>query len=295
MAPEYLFKDQHLWSKVRAFYARAFNPRYLENYTTTIYPRTFFPGRMRDGPEYRMVKIEQHENVHKFDRWNEGFKFNLKYLFPQWLAMPFLLAVVGLGGPWSWVCFGGLLVLLHVGLAVLALAARGEKVPGKAAYIAFGILSGLPALACLGATILWGKWFALLWLPVVLFTLPWPIKARWRRDYELRGYTMSLYIEWLKHGNVRGAIIDHYVKGFTGPAYVWMETNGDYVRKELLFQTNRFRQNAAGFLEEWAWMPSGPKRKGEDASKLAIPYRESERFMRVEGLIRFNPVENGDG
>jgi hypothetical protein len=287
---EYAFKGDKLSSKFRAFYARPFCPEYMESYSTSMYPNTYFAEKKR-GDHDSCVKTEFHENVHKWDRWKQGFKFTLKYIWPHWVGVPFLAAAVVLGGLWSWLAFGALLVLLHTGLGVLAVsAAKAEsKTPSKGAAIAFYVLTGVGALGLLTATILGGGYFALLWVPAALFFSPWPLKPWWRRDAELRGYTMSLYRIWLQHKNHLNDkwwadTVERYVKTFSGSAYFFMETNGNWTRKELGFQINRFRDNEATFLENWQWSTRdlGPV----DAAKAeAEPFRMASKFMKQEGLI----------
>ena len=283
------FKEDEFWSKVRAFYIRIFNPWYLFRFITTLYPDTFFPTKkfVTDTP-YRATRVEFHENVHKWDRWNEGVRFSLKYLFPQWVGIPFILAAVILGGVWSWMALGCLFVLLHVGLVILAISASktgktGEDpAPSKAARTTALVLVGIGAAGTIGCTIWFGTWFAFLWVPALLFTSPWPIKAFWRRDYEIRGYTMSLFAEWLKHGNVRDSEIPRMVKNFSGSAYFWMEPNGDKVQAELEWQVARFQTNTTDFLRYW-------KRSDKDGfiwAKDAEPYRMAHDFMVKEGLTR---------
>lgn len=277
------YKDEEWGSKVRGFYARLFNPRYMQGYITTLYPDTFFPSALYVQKNvYRATKIEFHENVHKWDRNHEGFKFTIKYAFPQLFAVPFIIAAVALAGIWGLAGFATLLVLLHVGLGVLAASAgkADDGVPSKGIQALAWILTSLGGLAAVAGTVLGGGWFSLLWAPAALFLSPWPLKARWRRDYELRGYTMSLYSEWLRYGNVRPQIVTHYVEQFTGPAYFYMETDEDYVRKELHWQLSRFQLDEESFLRTWAWLD---KDKGADGG-MAEPYRMAKSFMVKEKL-----------
>jgi len=71
----------------------------------------------------------------------------------------------------------------------------------------------------------------------VLFLLPLP--AYWRKEYEVRGYKMSLFVEgewsknWAKEDRVRylTALADHYNSQFTSSAYYFMWPFG--VSKQL--------------------------------------------------------------
>jgi hypothetical protein len=293
---DYFFKENCLSSKILAFYVRPFNPTYLYRFTTTRYPNTYFPGRKK-GNEKSMLRTEFHENVHKFDRWSEGFSFTLKYLFPQWVALPFVLAVVVLGGLWSWLAFGALLAALHIGLAVLAGSASkagpddgyAGAIPSRGARTAFFVLTGVATLNLLLWTILGGGWFALLWLGAALFASPWPIKAFWRRDYEIRGYTATLYRIWLEYGQIWVGAVADLVENFTGSNYFWMEPSGEAVEKELTFQVSLFMSTGiengeAVFLERWnnEWLA---KPGGRDRKKMAEPFRMIKEFVEKEKLF----------
>jgi hypothetical protein len=102
----YYFKGSHFWSKLRGFYARVFNPTYINGFSTTLFPNTFFAESLRYR-EDDALEVEFHENVHKWDRASDGIIFNLKYLFPHWLALPFMLLAVIFGGWQTWIAFGG--------------------------------------------------------------------------------------------------------------------------------------------------------------------------------------------
>lgn len=283
----YYFKPEPVVSRIRAFYARPFCPAYIQTYSTSMYPDTFFASKKKGHPQ-SCVETEFHENVHKWDRWKQGFMFTLKYIFPHWLALPFLAAVVVLSGWQSWLVFAGFLAFLHIGLVVLARSAkRDEKgMPHKIAQVFFYVITGLGVLALLASTIWWGRWWAFLWLGAVLFASPWPFKPWWRRDAELRGYTMTLYRIWLKYKDRLSEqswneTIEHYVKTFSGPNYFFMELNKDYVRKELKFQINRFRNQQASFLAYWAWA----RKPGHVYKEEAEPFRMAKDFMTAEGMF----------
>jgi len=289
----YRFKQDHFSSKLIAFYLRPFNPTYLDQYTTTRYPDTYFPGRKK-ADEESMLATEYHENVHKWDRWKQGPKFSIGYAFPQLFAAPFILAAVFLAGPLGWAGFGSLLVLFHLGLLVLALSAgKGDPsdgyagaVPSTAARVAFFILAGLGGAACIGGSVIGGGLFSLLWLGAALFLSPWPLKSRWRRDAELRGYTMSLYRIWVRYRDSWNEewferALKQYVRAFTGPAYFYMERDGAYVEKEFRFQVMRFQTNEDTFLENWQWS-TRPIKSVEKVKEQAEPFRMARTFMEDE-------------
>lgn len=290
---DYHFKQDKFSSKLIAFYVRPFNPTYLDRYTTTRYPDTYFPGRKK-ADEESMLATEYHENVHKWDRWKQGFRFTLGYAFPQLFAAPFILAAALVAGPWGWIGLGVLLALFHLGLLVLALSAGEGKpddgyagaVPSTAARVAFFTLTGLGGVACVGGSIIGGGFLALLWLGAILFLSPWPLKSRWRRDAEIRGYTMSLFRIWLQYQNNWNEewfekALKKYVLAFTGPAYFFMETNGKYVEEEFRFQVSRFQANIDQFLARWAWQ----RKRGWSSTEQAEPFRMAYFFMVKEGKV----------
>lgn len=292
---EYAFKGDKLASKIRAFYARPFCPRYMQSFSTSMYPDTFFAEKKR-GRYESCLETEFHENVHKWDRWKQGIKFSLKYTFPHWVGLPFILAAVVLGGLWSWVAFGAMVALLHAGLAALAVSAGADKdgKPSSGSQVAFFVLAGLGVLGLLVTNIWAAGWWSLLWLGSLL-SAPWPLKPIWRRDAELRGYTMSLYRIWRKYRHswqerYEKQTIDRYVKHFTGPAYMFMELDGDYVRREFEFQMDRMKtgdgnednQGGNGFLDCWCW----ERKKGWYGVEQAEPFRMARSFMDEEGMYQ---------
>lgn len=280
----YYFKGDKKSSAVRAFYARPFCPEYMYSFSTTMYPNTFFAEKKR-GRMQSCLETEYHENVHKWDRCNEGIKMYFKYAWPHWMAIPFLLAVVALSGWYGLVAFGAFVVCLHIGLGILAIAARyGENgVPSGGAAIPFYVLGGLSFILLVVVTVREGEYWAFLWLGFLLFVSPWPIKPFWRRNYELRGYTMSLYRIWKKYkdefdeGKFNEAI-EWYVQVFAGPDYVFMETDRNWVRKEFLFQYGRMQFSEEAFLKNWIWRD---KMKHPSFS-AAEPFRMAKRSMDRE-------------
>lgn len=282
----YFFKHKTFSSKVRAFYARPFCPKYIQSFSTTLYPNTFYAEK-KEGKPQSCVETEFHENVHKWDRWKEGVSFNLKYLWPHWMLLPFLVAVIIIAGWWGLGALGAALVLLHLGLFILATSARNVKdgIPTREANVAFYVLAGLGLCLLLAGTVVGAGWWGFLWLGVFLFASPWPIKPFWRRDYEIRGYTMSLYRTWMKHKHDFDVdkwreTLERYAKIFSGPSYLFMELNEDKVRAEFLFQMGRLRFSERGFLKNWIWS----QEPGHANPEKAEPYRMAKRFIESEGV-----------
>lgn len=97
------FKTENTVSKILGVLAYPFNPRYMQDYTTTRFPRVFFPSRafVEENPR-RAWKILAHEFVHLWDRQQRGLAFNLGYSFPQILAVLALSALLAIWlGPWA--------------------------------------------------------------------------------------------------------------------------------------------------------------------------------------------------
>lgn len=291
----YIKRDR--WSsKVRAFYARAFNYSYLEGFTTTLYPNTFFASTLSDDPA-TMLEIEFHENVHKWDRHKEGWMFNLAYAWPHWLGLPFVLAAIVLGVWQTWVSFGIFVTLLHLGLLGLAISAphdpkkRGE--PSTVAYVLFYVLAGIGVLLTLASSIWFGKWWAFMWLGAALFLPPWPFKPIGRRNREIRGYVMSLFTYWLQYDctltDLKNQVEWIAAQSFDGPSYFYMETNRDWVRNELMFHVERFTEHPQDFLQEWVWsheVSSCDSKVNAKRAELAEPYRLAYQFLKKENLIQ---------
>lgn len=282
----YYFKPDKTSSKIRAFYARPFCPKYTQTFSTTMYPNTFFAEKKK-GNTQSCLETEYHENVHKWDRWHEGFAFVLKYAWPHWMCLPFLVATIALGGLRSWVAFAAFIVVLHIDLGLLALSAKfsNKGIPEFGSQLVFNILVGLALLALIAVNIWSAEWFALLWLGVFLFLSPWPFKPFWRRNYEIRGYTMSLYRIWLKHKDdfeesLYRDTVERYVKIFAGPSYLFMGTDKEYVRNEFLFQAARMQFSERRFLAHWVWWRDMKHRLAEEAE----PFRMAKFSIDREGF-----------
>jgi hypothetical protein len=113
---EVRYKDESWTSKVIAVLVWIFNRRYLTEFTTTRYPRVYFPSRqyVAEAPR-RAFKILMHEFVHMWDRRAHGLRHVFGYGFPQILAVLFLAvaagalvagALSGSFGPYRWAVAG---------------------------------------------------------------------------------------------------------------------------------------------------------------------------------------------
>ena len=279
----YRFKKDRLDAKVVAFYTKPFNPKYMTDITTTNHPHTDF-GSTAAEDDWRMAKIEFHENVHKWDADGRVLAFSLQYGYPQVLAIPFALAAVAAAGRLGWLSLLVSLVGLHIGLIAGHRNLDKDGVMTKKGLTLFGVAAGISALALFAGTIVGGGWWSTLWLGAVTFLSPVPFKATWRRDYEIRGYVASMYQEWLRHGDLRQDIIDYYILQFTGPTYFFMEPNREMVRDEFKYQIMRFKELEEDFLAKWQWH----YKLTPPSESAAEPYRIIKKFFEAEGLA------NGD-
>ena len=71
-----------------------FNKKFMTDFTTTIYPKVYFPKSiLSSGDPIRRIIILAHEYVHLNDRKRLGILFNILYLAPQIFAPLALLAI----------------------------------------------------------------------------------------------------------------------------------------------------------------------------------------------------------
>lgn len=89
---EVRFKNRDTLQKIIGW-IMFFNRDYMTNYTTTLYPRVYFPSEasVERVTYYRTLC---HEYVHLKDRLDHGVWFSFSYLFPQNLAILALLSVL---------------------------------------------------------------------------------------------------------------------------------------------------------------------------------------------------------
>lgn len=116
------YKDECWSSKVIGALAWVFNRKYMTNYTTTRYPRVYFPSRkfVEDNPK-NAVKILAHEFVHLWDRKQRGLWFSLSYVLPQVLAL--FLLLIPVVGAFFWPWWTTLLSALPAAVCLLPLPA----------------------------------------------------------------------------------------------------------------------------------------------------------------------------
>ncbi len=111
---ELRYKNENTVSKILGVLAWPFNRKYMTEYTTTRYPKVFFPSKAWVEANYRLAwKVLAHEFVHLWDRQQEGVTFSLRYASPQMWAVAALSALLAIWvGPWGLINLAPLLLLL---------------------------------------------------------------------------------------------------------------------------------------------------------------------------------------
>lgn len=98
------FKNECRSQRLIGKLAWIFNKKYMTNYTTTLYPRVYFPNRefVEKDPTHAW-KVLAHEYVHLLDNKQSPLGFRVRYGMPQLLG---LLALGAFGAFWSlWMLF----------------------------------------------------------------------------------------------------------------------------------------------------------------------------------------------
>ena len=92
---EVRFKDEHFLQKLIAVLVYPFNRKYMEDFTSTMYPYVYFPSRdwLKKVGYMTAFRVLSHEYVHLWDEQKEGhLRFKFRYLFPQVLGLLAVLA-----------------------------------------------------------------------------------------------------------------------------------------------------------------------------------------------------------
>lgn len=110
---EVRFKAEDRGQKLLALFLRPFVPDYLTRFTTTLYPRVYFPTRsyVEDHPGLAW-KTLAHELVHLEDTKRRPIFFPLSYIAPQLFAALAFLAVLAPWFPMTWFALPALVALL---------------------------------------------------------------------------------------------------------------------------------------------------------------------------------------
>jgi hypothetical protein len=170
---EVRFKNESWSQKLLALLAKPFCPDYMTRFTTTLFPKVYFPSRQFVEGNYRSAwKVLTHEYAHLWDRQKEGRTFDLRYALPQLLAI-----------------------------------------------FALGVLAAF-----------WSLW-ALLALVFLLALAPWP--SRGRTDIEMRGYGMSMAVDYWRYGSINPGTKDWIAGIFVGWSYYRMSASLPKVKAQL--------------------------------------------------------------
>lgn len=128
------YKNESRWQKFIAVFCWIFNPFYLTRYTTTSYPKVWFPNRDYTGKDVKVgYKILFHELIHLHDRKTMGSRFDLGYILPQILGLISLGALIAI---WVNLWFLFFLVALVFVLPLPAIYRKNAEMRGYAASMA---------------------------------------------------------------------------------------------------------------------------------------------------------------
>jgi len=234
------YKDYVRSEHVKAWLSAPFNPHYMD-YTTTVGRGAinWRQGSRRDVEqrEWWTFKVRAHEGQHMTDwPW-------LKWVY----GLPHLLALVALV---LFCVFTGWSGLLCTAFLVGGLA-LGYVMPKRSWWFIGWTALGLAA--CTAIAIWQTGWHALWILGAGLCISPllnW-LGAAWGRAIaELRGYTLSLAINYWRYGTVTTASIDWVVQAFTSGAYYYMLPWKAFVRSYFERQLKRF---GSGEYQQSGW------------------------------------------
>lgn len=211
------YKDESRFMALLGMLVYPFNPRFMEGMTTTIGSNVYFPSlhKVRDNYD-NYARVLAHEGVHIYDREQDGFMFFVKYLMPQILFVIPLLLLLAFGG-WKAIAtlFGGLAVsYLALGIAKTATDSMTYRLGVFFAAFAVTVVSFV------AVAIVTAGWAAVLAVLSILCLAPWP--AKWRAEYEYRGYSMGIAISHWKYGHYDNKFVTARAKTFTGFGYYRM-------------------------------------------------------------------------
>lgn len=90
---EVVDKESSTFMKRLNFFVRIFNKDFMTKYSTTVYPKVYFPTGMNP---YTKWTILAHEWIHLRGGKKSQIAFMLRYFFPQWLVVFSLLAFLAI-------------------------------------------------------------------------------------------------------------------------------------------------------------------------------------------------------
>jgi hypothetical protein len=110
-----------------------------------------------------------------------------------------------------------------------------------------------------------------------------PLPSPWRRNWEMRGYTMSMAINAWKHGNVNPSTVEWIVEQFTGWSYYRMWPYEKGMRKRLQTALTRIHSGdvlltSEAFKQVKDIVDSGDADVVEEAKRIAHARRVNGEF-----------------
>jgi hypothetical protein len=223
------FKEECKSEAFKAWLCGPFNPRYMDFTTTTGKGKISWRQGVKPevhSHEWRVFKIRAHEGQHMVD-WDW-----LKWVYglPHLLAGIALLGFIAFGGWWAVACLGCLIASLLMGYIM------PTKPWWFLSWAAIGVLTCMAgAIYRTGWQSMWVAGAALLLSPA----LNW-LGAAWGRAVaELRGYSISLAVDYWKYGSIKHDTLEWIIEHFTSGDYYWMLPWKNFVRTYFEKQIKR--------------------------------------------------------
>lgn len=209
------FKDKDTQSKIASYLSTPFNPHYMD-FTTTFKNTIHWEQNSEEdvkNKEWWTFEVRAHEAQHMWDWKKIGWLFPIAYAMPHLLTVLLLNLYVILASDWSYLSLGSLLVGLGIGYTR----------PKKQLFFFTMLIGG--ALNC-ALFAIWKTHWNSFWLVgaglVLSPVLNWLGAAAPRAYLEFRAYTITLAVEYWKHGHISPETFNDVVNDFTGPKYYFM-------------------------------------------------------------------------
>lgn len=203
------FKDESAYHMFLGFLTMPFNPKYMTTYTTTMYPRVYFPTRAHyeKNPSATFTTLA-HEFVHLYDAQKAPLWWKMMYALPQGLGVLPLIAFGVLAGHHAWV-----LAVLFGAYLLGCVLTRVSK-----ALFWVSTIIGLVSASVLAVWLT--GWTSAAFFGGLALMAPWP--SPWRSSAEMRGYTMNLALMQWMQGVVPEILKRSVLSKFTTSAYYFM-------------------------------------------------------------------------
>lgn len=121
----------------------------------------------------------------------------------------------------------------------------------------FPQINALPSvLACVSLLAIWFSNYYLLFLLLLVFLVylvPKILKAKWRYQYEVEGYSGNvLFWYWYKQNPVERYNYEHIVRNLQGSNYYWTNSNASdlQIKEDILEYVNSIKDDDVNLLEE---------------------------------------------